>query len=92
MLILIASMCEAVLFVISGRGWFLAGVVSDPFLSGCKVCPRGIEREAKIGISLFEVGVRILYYYYFTESGCGPYGSSATKRLLMSLLIGVRGQ
>jgi len=93
LLILVAAGREAVLFVVSGRGGFLAGVVSSPFLStGSKVRPRGVEREAEVGISLFEVRVRIFYYYYFTEGGCGSYGSGAPKGLLMSLLVVVRSQ
>ena len=91
--VLAATGCEAVLFAISGRGGFLAGVVSSPFLSTrSKVRPRGVEREAEVGIGLFEVRVRIFYYYYFSEGGCGSYGSGAPKGLLMCLLVLVRSQ
>jgi hypothetical protein len=91
--ILAAAGCKAVLFAISGRGGFLARVVSSPFLStGSKVRPRGVERETEVRISLFEVRVRIFYYYYFTEGGCSSYGSGSPKGLLMSLLVVVRSQ
>ena len=93
MFMLATAGCKAVLLTISGRGGFLTGVVSRSFLStGSKVRPRGVEREAKVGISLFEVRVRIFYYYYFTESGCRSYGSGSPKGLLMSLLVVVGSQ
>ena len=91
--VLAAAGCEAVLLAISGRGGFLTGVVSGAFLSTrSKVGPGGVQREAEVGIRLFEVRVRILYYYYFSKGGCSSYGSCAPKRLLMCLLILVRSQ
>lgn len=93
LLILVAAGCEAMLFVVSGRGGFLARIVSCPFLSTwSKVRPRGVERKAEVGIGLFEVRVRIFYYYYFAEGGRSSHGGGAPKGLLMSLLFVVRRQ
>ena len=89
----LAAGCEAVLLAVSRRGRFLAGVVSGAFLSTwSKVRSGGVQRVAKVRIGLFEVRVRILYYYYFAQGGCGSYGSGAPKGLLMCLLVLVRSQ